>query len=141
LHQPDGVTPMEETLSALTELVREGKVRYIGCSNFDGWQVADASWTARTSGLEAFVSVQNRYSLLDRTVEAEVTPASEAVEQYAEARGLGVLDVAIAGLAAQPAVASVLSGATSGDQVRTNAAALRWVPTPEDLVELDESTG
>ena len=138
------------------------------------------------------MSVQNRYSLLDRTVEAEVTPASEtfglgilpffpleyglltgkyrrgegapagsraaldparsqwldgadwdrieAVEKYAEARGLAVLDVAIAGLAAQPAVASVLSGATSGDQVRTNAAALRWEPTPEDLVELDVIT-
>jgi aryl-alcohol dehydrogenase-like predicted oxidoreductase len=192
LHQPDGVTPIEETLSALTELVREGKVRYVGCSNFDGWQVADAAWTARTSGLEAFVSVQNRYSLLDRTVEAEVTPACEAfglgilpffpleyglltgkyrrgagapegsraaldpsraqwleaadwdrieaVEKYAEARGLAVLDVAIAGLAAQPAVASVISGATSGAQVRTNAAALRWVPTPEDLVELDAIT-
>jgi aryl-alcohol dehydrogenase-like predicted oxidoreductase len=193
LHQPDGVTPIEETLSALTDLVREGKVRYIGCSNFDGWQLADAAWTARTAGLEAFVSVQNRYSLLDRTVEAEVTPASEtfglgilpffpleyglltgkyrrgsaapagsraaldpsraqwleaadwdrieAVEKYAEARGLAVLDVAIAGLAAQPAVSSVISGATSGDQVRTNAAALRWVPTPEDLVELDDITG
>src|SRR3954447_11530617 len=84
LHQPDGVTPIEETLSALTDLVREGKVRYVGCSNFDGWQVADAAWTARSAGLESFVSVQNRYSLLDRTVEAEVTPASETF-------GLGVL--------------------------------------------------
>ena len=55
LHQPDGVTPIEETLSALTDLVREGKVRYVGCSNFDGWQVADADWTARTAGLERFV--------------------------------------------------------------------------------------
>jgi aryl-alcohol dehydrogenase-like predicted oxidoreductase len=62
------------------------------------------------------------------------------VEKYAEARGLAVLDVAIAGLAAQRAVASVISGATSGDQVRTNAAALRWEPTEADLVELDEIT-
>jgi len=75
-HQPDGVTPIEETLEALTDLVREGKVRYAGCSNFAGWQVADAAWTARTSGLTPFVSVQNRYSLLDRTVEIEVTPAA-----------------------------------------------------------------
>ena len=64
----------------------------------------------------------------------------EALEAYAEARGLSVLDVAIAGLAAQPAVASVIAGATSGEQVRTNAAALRWEPTEEDLVELDEIT-
>ena len=192
LHEPDGVTPIEETLSALTDLVREGKVRYVGCSNFDGWQVADAAWTARTAGLEAFVSVQNRYSLLDRTVEAEVVPAAEefglgvlpffpleyglltgkyrrgaaapagsradldrsragwladadwdrieAFEKYAEARDLSPLDVAIAGLAAQPAVASVISGATSGDQVRANAAALRWQPSAEDLAELDEVT-
>jgi aryl-alcohol dehydrogenase-like predicted oxidoreductase len=193
LHQPDGVTPIEETLSVLTDLVREGKVRYLGCSNFDGWQVADAAWTARTAGLEAFVSVQNQYSLLTRDIEDEVVPACEAfglgvlpffpleaglltgkyrrgeqppagtrfavesgrrdwladadwdrveaVEAYAAARDLDVLDVAIAGLAAQPAVASVISGATSGDQVRRNAAALRWEPTPDDLAELDQITG
>ena len=192
LHVPDEVTPIEETLATLTDLVREGKIRYLGCSNFAGWQVADADWTARSAGLERFVSVQNRYSLLDRSIEEEVVPACEtfglgvlpyfpleyglltgkyrrgqgapagsradldptraqwlrdadwdrieAVEKYAEARDLSVLDVAIAGLAAQPAVASVISGATSGEQVRTNAAALRWEPTEEDLVELDEIT-
>ena len=64
----------------------------------------------------------------------------EALEKYAEARDVSILDVAIAGLAAQPAVASVISGATSGDQVRSNAAALRWEPTEADLVELDEAT-
>jgi aryl-alcohol dehydrogenase-like predicted oxidoreductase len=190
LHEPDVVTPIEETLSVLTDLVAEGKVRYLGCSNVSGWQVADAHWTARTRGLQRFVSVQNRYSLLDRGVEEEVVPACEqfglgllpyfpleyglltgkyhrdqaapegsraasgpspwlqradwdrieALTTYAEARGLSILDVAIAGLAAQPAVASVISGATSGDQVRTNAAALRWEPTEADLVELDEVT-
>src|SRR6188472_1420144 len=56
LHTPDPVTPIEETLGALTELVHEGKVRYIGCSNFAGWQVADADWTSRTAGHERFVS-------------------------------------------------------------------------------------
>jgi aryl-alcohol dehydrogenase-like predicted oxidoreductase len=190
LHEPDLVTPIEETLSALTDLVSEGKVRYIGCSNFAAWQVADAHWTARSSGLERFVSVQNRYSLLDRTIEEEVVPACErfglgvlpyfpleyglltgkyhrgqaapegtraasapspwleradwdrieALTRYAEARDVSILDVAIAGLVAQPAVASVISGATSGDQVRTNAAALRWEPTEADLAELDEVT-
>lgn len=191
LHAPDEVTPIEETLSVLTDLVHEGKIGYLGCSNFAGWQIADADWTARTAGLERFVSVQNRYSLLDRAIEDEVVPAAEsfglgvlpffplerglltgkyrrgeqppagsratsapapwlddadwdrieALESYAADRDLTVLDVAIAGLAAQPAVASVISGATSGDQVRTNAGALRWEPTAEDLVILDGITG
>jgi aryl-alcohol dehydrogenase-like predicted oxidoreductase len=192
LHLPDEITPIEETLATLTDLVHEGKIGYLGCSNFAGWQVADADWTSRSGGLERFVSVQNRYSLLDRTVEDEVTPACEqyglgilpffpleyglltgkyrrgeeapagsraaltpdrrgwldnadwdrieAVEKYAADRDLKMLDVAIAGLAAQPAVASVISGATNGDQVRANAAALRWEPTEDDLVELDTIT-
>ena len=83
-HFPDGVTPIEETLSALTDLVRAGKVRYVGCSNLAAWQVADADWTARTGGHERFVSAQNRYSLLDRRVEDELVPACEAF-------GLGLL--------------------------------------------------
>ena len=84
LHVPDDITPIEETLSALTDLVHEGKVRYLGCSNFGGWQVADADWTSRSAGLDRFVSVQNRYSLLDRAIEDEVIPACETF-------GLGVL--------------------------------------------------
>ncbi len=64
LHVPDDATPVEETLSALTDLVRAGKVRYVGSSNFAAWQIADADWTARTTGSERFVSAQNRYSLL-----------------------------------------------------------------------------
>ena len=75
LHQPDPFTPIEETLSALTELVQEGKVRYIGSSNFAGWQVIDADWTARTGGYEAFVTEQNEYSWLSRGIEAELVPA------------------------------------------------------------------
>jgi aryl-alcohol dehydrogenase-like predicted oxidoreductase len=190
LHFPDPITPIEETLSVLTDLVREGKVGYLGCSNLRGWQIADADWTARSSGLERFVSAQNRYSLLDRSLESDVVPAAdrfglgvlpyfpleyglltgkyrrgeeaphgsrahagpaswlanadwdriEALEKYAEARELTLLDVAIAGLAAQPTVASVISGATSGDQVRANAAAIGWEPGPDDLTELDEIT-
>ena len=190
LHFPDPITPIEETLSVLTDLVREGKVRYVGCSNVAGWQVADWDWIARTSGFERFVSVQNRYSLLDRAIETEVVPAAErfglgvrpsfplayglltgkyhrgqeapygsrarsgpspwfenadwdrieAVEKYAEAREVSVLHVAIAGLAAQPAVASVIAGATSGDQVRANADAMSWEPGADDLTELDAIT-
>jgi aryl-alcohol dehydrogenase-like predicted oxidoreductase len=189
LHRPDPVTPIEETLATLTELVREGKVRYIGCSNFAGWQVADADWTARAAGHERFVSVQNHYSLLTRDLEQEVTPACEqfgvgvlpffpleyglltgkykrdaaapegsraaqdpdrsgwlasadwdrieALESFAAERGRSLLDVAIAGLAAQPAVSSVISGATRGEQVHENAAALAWQPSAEDLEELN----
>jgi len=193
IHRWDPETDHDETLGALTDLVRAGKVRYVGSSNFAAWQIADADWTGRAAGLERFVSAQNGYSLLDRAVEDEVVPACEtygigllpyfpleyglltgkyqrgeaappgsraaldpersqwlrdaewdrieALTSYAEERDLTLLDVAIAGLAAQPAVGSVISGATRGDQVRANAAALRWEPTAEDLVELDELTG
>lgn len=77
MHQPDPHTPVEETLAVLTDLVREGKVRYVGSSNFASWQVLDADWTARTSGFEAFVSDQAEYSWLSRGIEAELVPALE----------------------------------------------------------------
>jgi aryl-alcohol dehydrogenase-like predicted oxidoreductase len=186
LHVPDSETPIEETLAALHELVVEGKVRYVGCSNFAGWQVADADWVARSGGLTPFVSAQNHYSLLERAVEVELVPACERfglgvlpyfplasgmltgkyrrgeepaagtrlaqrrdwlsdrrfdkveeLEHYAEQRGVSLLDVAIGGLAAKPAVASVIAGATSPEQVRANVAAGAWVPTPDDLVALN----
>src|SRR3954463_15191270 len=84
MHQPDKETPIGETLSALTELVREGKVRYIGCSNFAAWQVADTTWTAKELGVEQFISAQNHYSLLECSVETELTPACQRF-------GLGIL--------------------------------------------------
>jgi aryl-alcohol dehydrogenase-like predicted oxidoreductase len=77
LHRPDPATPIEETLSALDDLVHSGKVRYLGSSNFTGWQVADAEWTARTRGVERFVSAQNRYNLLEREIETDLVPALE----------------------------------------------------------------
>jgi aryl-alcohol dehydrogenase-like predicted oxidoreductase len=76
-HQPDPETPIEETLRALDDLVAQGKVRYIGNSNFAGWQIADADWTARTAHRTRFVSAQNQYSLIERRVEHEVLPACE----------------------------------------------------------------
>jgi aryl-alcohol dehydrogenase-like predicted oxidoreductase len=187
LHRPCPVTPIEETLAALDELVTEGKVRYIGSSNFAAWQVVEADWTARELGTERFVSAQNKYSLVDRSAEAELVPACEtvgvgilpyfplefglltgkyrrgepapegsrladprlarrlgeapwdrieAVEAFARDRGLTMLQVAIGGLAAQPAVASVIAGVTSPEQVRANAAAGLWEPTLEDLAAL-----
>jgi aryl-alcohol dehydrogenase-like predicted oxidoreductase len=84
LHVPDPATPIAETLSALGELVREGKVRYIGNSNFAGWQIAEAAHVAERTGVAPFVSAQNHWSLLERAAEAEVVPAAR---HY----GLGVL--------------------------------------------------
>jgi aryl-alcohol dehydrogenase-like predicted oxidoreductase len=189
IHVPDDDTPIEETLSALDDLVHEGKVRYIGCSNFSGWQIADADWTSYIHHLSRFVSAQNEYSLLNRSVEAEVGPACEhfglglipyfplmrglltgryrrnetppeggrlsgeageefltdenfdiveGLSAYARRKGTDLLGVAIGGLLAQPAVVSVIAGASQPDQVLANAQAAEWVPSPEDLVELDE---
>jgi aryl-alcohol dehydrogenase-like predicted oxidoreductase len=78
MHFPDPETPMEETLRALDDLVRHGKVRYIGCSNFAGWQIATARAASRELGLNAFVSDQDEYSILVREVEREIVPAARA---------------------------------------------------------------
>jgi aryl-alcohol dehydrogenase-like predicted oxidoreductase len=84
MHFPDADTPIEETLGALDDLVSAGKVRYIGCSNFTGWQIADADWIARSEHMTRFVSAQNNFSLLERNLEREVVPAAERF-------GLGIL--------------------------------------------------
>ncbi len=192
LHRPDPATPIDETLSALSDLVHEGLVRYVGSSNFAGWQIADAAWVAETNGFERFVSAQNHYNLLERDAEAEVVPACErfgvgllpyfplasglltgkyrrgdaapeggriaawgmthllsdanfdvieALEAFAAERGVGLLDVAMGGLAARPTVASVIAGATSPEQVRANVAAGLWVPSVEDRTALDTLLG
>ena len=83
-HTPDPATPIEETLRALDDLVRAGKVRYVGHSNRAGWQIAQAEYVARELGVERFVSAQNHYNLLDRRAELEVVPAAAEF-------GLGVL--------------------------------------------------
>lgn len=74
-HKPDPLTPIDETLRAFEDLVKHGKVRYIGCSNMPAWQVADAQWTARDLGLSGFASAQDEYSLLKRGAEADLIPA------------------------------------------------------------------
>src|SRR5579872_2462995 len=76
MHTPDPVTPVQETIAALHELVAEGKVRYLGHSNFSGWQLADAAHLATTGGRTPFISAQNHWSLLERAAEAEVVPAA-----------------------------------------------------------------
>ena len=78
MHLPDPETPIEETLRALDDLVGAGKVRYFGCSNFAGWQLCEALWTSRVNNLQSFVTVQPRYSLLDRRIERELVPCCQA---------------------------------------------------------------
>jgi aryl-alcohol dehydrogenase-like predicted oxidoreductase len=186
IHTPDPVTPVAETLAALAELVTEGKVRYLGHSNFASWQIADAAHVARATGTAPFVSAQNHWSLLEREVEAEVLPAArhfglgvlpyyplanglltgkvrrgqpppagsrlasrpgyvtddkldrvEALIAWAAEHGITVLEVAVGALAAQEGCASVIAGATTPEQVKANAAASDWIPSAEDLADLD----
>ena len=182
LHEPDPVTPIEETLGALNDLVHDGKVRWIGSSNFSAEQIEAAEEVARGAGFHRFVSVQNEYSFVEREAEDEVLgtcerlgigflpyfplasglltgkyrrgeaategrlagraiPAEqwdrvEALQRYAEERGASLLEVAIGGLLAMPAVASVIAGATRPEQVRANVAAGSWEPSTEDVEEL-----
>jgi len=84
VHLPDPTTPIEETLRALDDLVRAGKVRYIGCSNFAGWQLCEALWISRINSLGSFVSIQSRYNILERRLENEVVPCCQAY-------GIGVI--------------------------------------------------
>lgn len=84
VHRPDPATPIDETLRALDDLVSSGKVRYIGCSNYAAWQLAEAEWVARANGSVRFVSAQNEYSLVERSIEAELVPAATAY-------GVGIL--------------------------------------------------
>jgi aryl-alcohol dehydrogenase-like predicted oxidoreductase len=189
LHTPDPVTPIDETLAALDELVSQGKVRYIGHSNLAGWQIADAAHTALAAGRTPFISAQNHWSLLERDAETEVVPAAlhfgvgvlpffplanglltgkvrrggdipsgsrlaeprragyvtdaklekvEALIAWGQEQGVSILEIAIGGLAAQPGCSSVIAGATSAEQVRSNAAAGRWEPTREQLEAIDK---
>lgn len=190
LHLPDPDVPIEETLDALDALVKAGKVREIGCSNFSAEQIRQSQVAAgRRPGSARFVSVQNEYSLLHREPEEGVLaecerqgmaflpffplmsglltgkyrrgqPAPEDTRvakyeryrklltdsnldrvevliEYAESRGHTVLELAFSWLLAHRVVASVIAGASSGAQLRANAAAAGWQLTPADLQEID----
>jgi|TARA_B100001750_G_scaffold160267_1_gene129219 aryl-alcohol dehydrogenase-like predicted oxidoreductase len=189
LHFADPSTPIEETLRALDDLVHQGKVRYIGCSNFSAWQTCEAIWTSRSLNLIPFVSVQPEYSLLSRGVEKELIPfckeyslgvlpyfplasgfltgkyrrgepvpdgtrlASnsraqertltdanfemlERLENFAEEQGHPMVELAIAWLLGNPAVSSVIAGATKTDQVIANAKASGWQLVESDMEEV-----
>lgn len=188
LHTPDPHTPIEETLDALADLVREGKVRYIGHSNFAGWQIAEAHYVAAERAGVPFVSAQNHYSLLARAAEREVLPAVarfglgffpyfplhnglltgkftrdhapsdtrimrqrqhvwqdapwDALDEFrsfCDERGITMLEATFGWLLARPSLSSVIAGATSADQVRSNAAAATaWNPSADELATIDE---
>jgi aryl-alcohol dehydrogenase-like predicted oxidoreductase len=182
MHQPDPLTPIEETLGALNDLVHDGKVRWIGSSNFSSEQIEAAEEVARGAGFHRFVSAQNEYSFVERKAEVDVLPTCEtlgmgflpyfplasglltgkyrrdesptegrlvgrtisperwdsveALQRFADSRRISLLDVAIGGLLAMPAVTSVIAGATKPEQVRQNVAAGVWEPSVEDVEEL-----
>jgi aryl-alcohol dehydrogenase-like predicted oxidoreductase len=191
LHGPDADTPIEETLDALDALVRAGKVREIGNSNFDGAQIRAADDAAASRNTARFVSAQNYYNVLNRHVDNDVAPAAaerglgvlpyfplanglltgkyhrgeappdgtrlaglpaeradrvlsdknfdkvEALEKLAADHGHTLLELAIAWLASQPHVASVIAGATKPEQVTANAAAGAWLLGPGELSAID----
>jgi aryl-alcohol dehydrogenase-like predicted oxidoreductase len=178
-HQEDPRTPLSETIGALDELVREGKIRAYGTSNYSPAELEEASALAQGP----YVSEQSEYSWLEREAESELLPTCErlglgfipyfplasglltgkyrrgvpppegtrlhgreisddeydrieALEAFTRERGPTLLELAIGGLAAQPPVASVIAGATKPEQVRANAAAGAWAPSPDDLEAL-----
>jgi aryl-alcohol dehydrogenase-like predicted oxidoreductase len=187
IHNPDPATPIEETLAALSELVRAGLVRYIGHSNFSPVMMTEAAAAARDLTAVPFVSAQNHWSLLERHAELEIVPTAvklglgvlpyfplanglltgkirrdagpaagtrlaeradyiteakldkvEALADWSMHHGRSMLEVAIGGLAALPGCSSVIAGATSAEQVRANAAAGAFVPTEDELAEIDK---
>ena len=193
IHFPDLDTPLEETMRALNDLVTQGKVRYLGHSNFTGWMIAHAHHIAVRDALTPFISAQNHYHLLNREVEPDVQPAcekfglgilpyfplasglltgkyrkgqvhpegtrlssgpmaeriltdinidkAELLFEWAEARGHSLLELAFSWLAQQPAVSSVIAGATNIDQISANVNAANWILTPEELKEIEKLLG
>lgn len=194
VHAPDPLTPIEETMRALDDLIRAGKVRYVGCSNFSAWQVVEAQLIARELNLNAFISCQDEYSLLVRDVEAEVIPAIQAyglgllpffplasgllsgkytstdtmpqgsrlsklkhlaarfmtpsnmalIEQLTEfggKHGRSLLEVALGWLASHPFVPSIISGATSAEQLTKNVDATACKLSTEERAGIQKILG
>ena len=186
IHWWDDDTPIEETLRVLDDLVRDGKIRYFGCSNFSSWQVCEAVWTSRSVGINSFVSVQPHYSMIERSIESELLPFCqkydvgvlpyyplangfltgkyrrgedipegtrlgvndrgmfteenfdliEKLDSFSSKRGKTVLDLAFAWLLARGEISSVIAGATSAEQVVSNAATAEFTLTNEEYDEV-----
>ena len=189
VHAWDANTPLEESMQALNDLVRSGKVRYIGCSNFTAWQLTQSLWISDKRGYASFVSVQPRYSLLDRAIETELVPACrtfgvgivpysplaggiltgkyrggarpagargtdggdaffqrqlagkdeasvERLALWAEQHGRTIGELAVAWLASQPEVSTVIAGVTSPEQVEDNVRAGEWELTAGEVAEV-----
>ena len=186
IHWWDDNTPIEETLRALDDLVRDGKIRYLGCSNFSSWQVCESVWTSRSVGINSFVSVQPHYSMMERSIESELLPFCqkydvgvlpyyplangfltgkyrrgenipegtrlgvndrgmfteenfdliEKLDSFSSKREKTVLDLAFAWLLARDEISSVIAGATSAEQVVSNAATAEFVLTKEEYNEV-----
>jgi aryl-alcohol dehydrogenase-like predicted oxidoreductase len=185
-HRPDPETPILESLQVMDDLVRQGKVRYVGHSNFAAWQIVDAQWTARTEHLVRPISAQHEYSLLDRTLQKEVLPAVQAMglgllpyfplasgfltgkygrgelpagarltnapadrqgrilnepnfdllerwQDFATEHGHSMTELAFAWLLSQPAVSSVIAGATKPEQIDQNVASGTWRLTADEM--------
>lgn len=189
IHTFDPNTPLEETLDALNDLVRSGEVRYIGCSNYDGWQLTHALWISDKRGWAPFVSVQPEYNMLTREVERELIPAcqefgvglipyfplaagvltgkykagqpapentrghnnpnfahrlktesletAQRLDVWSHERGHTVAELALAWLAAQPTVSTIIAGVRSPEQVRANVKAGEWKLTADDLTSIE----
>jgi aryl-alcohol dehydrogenase-like predicted oxidoreductase len=190
-HVPDAKVPIEDTLGALQGLIDAGKVREIGCSNFDSPKVDEAAEAADRKGTAAFVSLQNQLSLLDRRQQDDTIAACERhglgilpyfplasgmltgkvtrgnpppegtrlstmpeervgslladrtfdvlekLTAFATERDHTILELAMSWLACLPRMASVIAGATSPEQVRTNATAAGWKLTADEMAEVD----
>lgn len=189
VHAWDAQTPIEETLRGLDDLVRSGKVRYVGASKFAVWQLAHANLLAEVRGWTAFAALQLEYSMLERGVEREALPYCQAhgvgfvpyfplaggfltgkyrrgepapkgsrgegspyvqglmtdanytrveqLESWARERGHNMSELAHAWLLAQPAVCSVISGATKAEQVQANAKAADWKLSAAEVEEVN----
>ena len=157
-HTPDNATSFEETFGALDELVRAGKVRYVGHSNLEAAQVEEVDALSTCAGLGIGVLPYfplasglltgkyrrgeprpegTRLSDREAVFTDETFERLEALEGFAQERGVTLLQVAIGGLLARPVIASVIAGATKPEQVRANVEAAAWEPTAEDLAELN----
>jgi len=192
-HIADPRTPIEETMRALDDLVRQGKVRYVACSTLAAWQVVEANWTARSAQLSAFIACQERYNLLDRGYERDMAPMVDScnlglvpfspladglltgkyrrgaappqgarlatnqraaertlternwtvvdrLTTFCEERGCSLLQLTFGWLLRRPAVASVIAGASTPEQVAANVAAAQWSLSRKDMDEVDRLT-